>query len=106
MKKSNVSRRDMLARGATLPLAGLAFFGAARAASAAEAVCADPNQLDAGQVSIRESLNYVEKSPDPAKICGGCGFLTDVQAGCGNCMIFNGPANVNGHCDSWGAKEG
>lgn len=104
MTEHTVSRRKLLVRGASLPLAGLAVLGAARAAAAADTVCADPNKLDSGQLSIRESLNYVEQSKDPTKTCGGCGFLQEPTAGCGNCMIFNGPANVNGHCDSWGAK--
>ncbi len=103
MTNTSVSRRSLLVRGAALPLCGLALM-AARSAAAAEAACADPAHLDSGQMSIRESLNYVEKSADPAKICNGCGFLQDVKANCGTCVIFNGPANVNGHCDSWGPK--
>lgn len=104
MTEFNFTRRKLLARGALLPLAGFAVLGAARAASAADALCADPSKLDSGQMSIRESLNYVEQSKDPTKTCGGCGFLKEVSGNCGNCDIFNGPANVNGHCDSWGAK--
>ncbi len=104
MTEFNFIRRKLLARGAMLPLAGLAILGASRAAVAADALCADPNKLDSGQISIRESLNYVEQSKDPAKTCGACGFLKEVSGNCGNCDIFNGPANVNGHCDSWGAK--
>lgn len=103
MTEFNFARRKLLARA--LPLAGLAVFGASRAASAADAaLCADPNKMDSGQVSIRESLNYVETSKDPTKVCGGCGFIHDVKGNCGQCMIFNGPANIHGHCDSWGAK--
>lgn len=104
MTEFNFTRRKLLARGATLPLAGLAVLGAARVASAADAICADPAKLDSGQMSIRESLNYVEMSKDPSKVCGGCGFLNEVKGNCGNCMIFNGPANIHGHCDSWGMK--
>lgn len=104
MSEHNVSRRKLLARGASLPIAGLAVLGASRAASAADAVCADPNKLDSGQMSIRESLNYTEMSKDPAQVCGGCGFLQEPQGNCGNCMIFNGPANIKGHCDSWSMK--
>jgi hypothetical protein len=104
MSEGTFSRRRLLVRGAALPLCGFAIVAATRAARAADAVCADPAQLDAGQISIRESLNYVEQSKDPSKVCGGCGFLQDIKGNCGNCMIFNGPAHVNGHCDSWGAK--
>lgn len=103
MSEFNFARRKLLARGAAL--AGLAVFGASRAVAAGQAaVCADPNTLDSGQMSIRESLNYVEQSKDPTKVCSGCGFLKDIKGNCGQCDIFTGPANVNGHCDSWGAK--
>jgi hypothetical protein len=104
MTEFNFTRRKLLARGAALPLAGLAVLGVSRAASAAEALCADPAKLDSGQMSIRESLNYVETSKDPTKVCGGCGFFTEPKGNCGSCMIFNGPANMNGHCDSWSMK--
>ncbi|MGE0283868.1 MAG: hypothetical protein AB7E79_03620 [Rhodospirillaceae bacterium] len=103
MTEFNFARRKLLARA--LPLAGLAVLGASRAVSAGQAaICADPNKLDSGQMSIRESLNYVETSKDPTKVCSGCGFFTEPQGNCGNCMIFNGPANMNGHCDSWSMK--
>lgn len=106
MTEFNFTRRRLLARGAAaLPLAGLAVIGASRAALAGAApACADPNVLDSGQMSIRESLNYVEQSKDPKQTCGVCGFLKDVKGNCGSCDIFNGPANVNGHCDSWAIK--
>jgi hypothetical protein len=103
MTEFNFARRKLLARGAAL--AGLAVLGASRAASAGQAaVCADPNKLDSGQMSIRESLNYTETSKDPTKACNGCGFIHEVKDNCGSCMIFNGPVNVNGHCDSWSMK--
>ena len=88
-----------------LPLGGLLIAATATAASAADKLCADPDKMDSGQRSIRESLNYVEKSPDPAKTCAACGFFQASGDGCGNCMIFTGIANANGHCDSWSAKS-
>lgn len=103
MTEFNFARRKLLARGAAL--AGLTVLGASRTAAAAQAtLCADPNKLDSGQMSIRESLNYTETSKDPTQVCNGCGFIHDVQGNCGGCMIFNGPVHVNGHCDSWGKK--
>lgn len=104
MTEFNFTRRKLLARGASLSLAGLAIVGASRVAAAADTVCADPNKLDSGQMSIRESLNYVEMSKDATKACGGCGFFKEPTGNCGNCDIFNGPVNVKGHCDSWSMK--
>jgi hypothetical protein len=46
-------------------------------------------------------------APDPKMTCSACGFFeADAKdaAACGNCKIFNGPANPKGHCDSWSAK--
>ena len=60
--------------------------------------------LDAGAKSIRESLNYLEKSTDPAKTCAACGFFEVASDGCGKCMIFTAAANPNGYCDSWAPK--
>lgn len=60
---------------------------------------------DHGSDSIREAMNYKEASPDPAKVCRGCGFFTDAGDGCGTCTIFSGGGvNALGHCDSWSAK--
>jgi hypothetical protein len=66
----------------------------------AAGACADPAD------SLRASLHYVEKSADAKQTCDACGFFeADASnAACGNCKIFNGPANPKGRCDSWSAK--
>jgi hypothetical protein len=105
MSNDNLSRRTLLRRGIQLPLGGLVLAaGVSSVAGAAEKVCADPKTMDSGAKSIRDSLHYVEMSPDPAKTCSGCGFFTEPKDGCGSCMIFQGPANAKGHCESWSAK--
>jgi hypothetical protein len=106
MSNGNISRRKLLERSLQLPLGGVVLAAvAAQSAAAAEKACFDMEAADAGQKGIRESLNYVEKSKDPKQICGTCGFFESTTGGCGNCMIFTGPANANGHCDSWSAKS-
>jgi hypothetical protein len=52
------------------------------------------------------SLNYVEVHTNQNESCAKCGFYTAdaANAGCGACMIFTGPANGKGHCDSWAPK--
>ncbi len=109
MTNGNLSRRKLLGQGLQLSVGGVVLAAAAAAATktaaAADAkVCVDMAHLPAEALSIRESLNYVEKSPDATKTCAGCGFFEAKGDGCGNCMIFTGPANANGHCDSWAAK--
>jgi hypothetical protein len=107
MTNANLSRRKLLERSLQIPLGGalLAAAAAAQAAAPAGKVCVDFDQLDAGARSIRESLNYVEKSADPAKTCANCGFYEAKGDGCGNCMIFTALANGNGFCDSWSSKS-
>jgi High potential iron-sulfur protein len=75
-----------------------------RSATAADKLCADPSTMDSGQQSLRASLNYSESSPDHSKTCSVCAFYQAADGTCGNCMIFSGPANKGGHCDSWSPK--
>ena len=100
----SISRRKLLERSVQISVAG-AVAAAAGSAAAADKVCADPKAMDSGQKSIRMSLNYTETGSDATKTCSGCGFFTpDATGGCGQCMIFTGPANPKGHCDSWAMK--
>ncbi|MEQ9448443.1 MAG: hypothetical protein RLN70_05965 [Rhodospirillaceae bacterium] len=107
MEKKKFSRRALLERGAQWPLGGLLFLaGGARTARAADQkVCVDFENLDAGQRSIRESLEYVEETADQSMSCQHCGFFTPTDDGCGTCIIFNGPANPRAYCVSWSAKS-
>ena len=105
MTKETLSRRTVLCRGVGLPLGGLIVAsGLSNIANAADKVCADPAKMDSGQKSIRDSLHYVEKAPDPTMSCKGCGFFVEPKDGCGTCQIFQGPATPEGHCDSFGPR--
>jgi hypothetical protein len=70
------------------------------------AACADSEKMSPSEKSLREVQHYVEQSPDPAKVCGGCAFFSAAEGAvnCGRCQIFNGPANAKGHCTSWAAR--
>ena len=108
MTNENFSRRKLLERSLQLPLGGVLLATAAtvQTAQAADTVCADMAKLPGDQRGLRESLKYVEKSPNPATTCGVCGLFEGAAAnGCGNCMIFSGPANAGGHCESWSPKS-
>jgi len=95
MGQGNFSRRRVIESGLLMVPA---FVFAPRCAHAADA-CADPTD------SLRASLHYAEMGPDATMTCSLCGFFdADGTKTCGNCKIFNGPANVKGHCDSWAAK--
>jgi hypothetical protein len=106
------SRRSFLKLGLKVSAAGLTGFAleacggkpSGGAAAGGPKACVDLAELTASEQSLRQSMNYVEKAPDPTKTCSGCSFFTAGE-GCGSCEIFTGgPANPAGHCDSWAAK--
>jgi hypothetical protein len=72
-----------------------------------ETVCVNLSALSPAENKRRKLDNYTEKSSDPGKTCSGCTFFTRAaeSAACGQCQIFNGPANPNGRCDDWTAPR-
>jgi hypothetical protein len=72
------------------------------------AVCVNLSTLSAAENKRRKLDNYTEKSSDPGRTCSRCVFFTRgaEAAACGQCQIFNGPANPNGRCDDWTARPG
>jgi len=98
MRNTPIGRRQLLQRAATLLGATCVAYEAVAAAPAACVAADDPNG------SLYHSLNYVESSPNPAQRCSACSFFSEPDKSCGKCMILGGPANINGHCDSWAAK--
>ena len=105
-----ITRRSVLVRGVQVPAAGFVAltFGACgeKESGILAEVCADPDLLSKGELSLRESLQYVEVYEDPDQACGKCTYFNaDENSSCGHCQIFNGPANPNGHCTSWSLRE-
>ncbi len=103
---TSISRRNLLGRGVQISVGGAVLAATGSAMAAEEKLCADPKAMDGGQKSIRMSLNYVEVHTNQNESCAKCGFYAAdaANAGCGQCMIFTGPANGKGHCDSWAPK--
>ena len=108
MSGPGISRRDALHQivGLAAVAGVLSACGKAHVQKAASA-CVDMEALSASEASMRSSAHYVEQSPDPAKPCKACTFFTAAGDGgaCGSCQILSGPANANGHCDSWAGKS-
>ena len=104
------SRRSFLKLGLEVSAVGAAAAALSACGSkpaADSSACVDLGGLTASEQSLRQSMKYAEKAPDPTKTCSGCSFFTagEGAAGCGTCEIFTGgPANRGGHCDSWAAK--
>lgn len=72
----------------------------------AAATCYDPASLPPGQAELRESLEYIDVSTDPARRCDHCAFASFENASCGSCQIFSGgPISPGGVCSSFSAQE-
>ncbi len=69
--------------------------------------CTDATSLAAADQAMRSSLEYVDHSTDPKKLCSGCKLYTPgPQDQCGACSVVKGPINPAGNCKSWVAKDG
>jgi hypothetical protein len=70
--------------------------------------CSDLSGLSDADKKQRESVSYVEKSPEAEKNCTNCRFwqpnASDPNA-CGGCQLIKGPVNPQGYCKSWFKKD-
>lgn len=105
MKQTRISRRTVLVGACQIPVVTLTFL-AGCVPKQATSRCVDPDQLSAGESSLRASVKYTDSAPDPAQACGGCAYFraSAETAQCGECEILNGVVDVKGHCQSWSAK--
>src|SRR5262249_24749634 len=100
--KPTLERRRFLMLCAQLPV--FAALGA-QVATAAEK-CSNPDDLSSTEQALRSSLEYTDRSPDPAKACGSCAFFKPEGKGpCGECHVLNGPVDAKGHCSSFNSKK-
>ena len=106
-RDSTRSRRAALRRlTAYFLVAAASWISVARGREQEGPVCAKPGALSEAEKRQRTLDNYTEKSPDPGRACNACRFFTpgDGATACGQCAIFNGPANPMGKCDDWTAR--
>lgn len=105
MSMKSISRRDLLRTTFALGAAttGLVVLGCSKKET--ELACTDTNGLAPGDVAMRTTLGYADKTPDPAKACKGCNFFKAAGEGqCGSCTLIKGPINPGGTCKSWAPK--
>lgn len=106
----SVSRRQFLSRvavaGAALSapavLAACGGGGAPTTASACDGYAA----LTPEEIQARQTLQYVDTTPDAAKNCANCiQYIPPAGEGaCGGCKLFAGPVVANGYCAVWAAQ--
>lgn len=121
---SSLSRRDFLGRFAVLGALGLGVSSLAAcgggeqpaetapdgAAAPADgdviaAQCEGYDALTEQDLQIRQTLGYVDDTPNPDQHCSNCRFYTQPAGGspCGGCTLFQGPVAPGGYCNSWAA---
>lgn len=71
-----------------------------------EKSCDDVSGLTEQEKKTRESLKYVEKSPEPQKNCANCSLYQLPKDGefCGGCSVLKGPVHPQGYCTAWAPK--
>jgi hypothetical protein len=93
-----LTRRALVGRGALVSIAVLP-------ACSRMPECVDPARLSRGEEQMRKTRRYVEFSTVAGQRCDSCMFLLREESGaCGDCEIFGGPVNVQGHCASWAER--
>lgn len=100
-----ITRRVFLRQGATGSLgAALALGLSGCGGGDSDRVdCGGPDSLSRSELSMRESLHYVDVSSAPATTCEECAYFTADEPGsaCGECELLGGQVSSDGHCDSW-----
>jgi len=84
--------------------AGTGAMGGGEGMAAAD--CSDLSGLTDTEKGLRQTLQYVDVTADPAKHCMNCQFYTvgKTDGACGTCTILKGPIAPGGYCTSWAAK--
>lgn len=105
----SVTRRQFLSRvtaaGVALSApAVLAACGGGGAPTTASA-CDGYATLTPEDIQMRQTLQYVDQTPDAAKNCANCKLYTAPagEGACGGCQLFAGPVVANGYCAGWAA---
>jgi hypothetical protein len=105
MRKSTLSRREMLGR--TLHLAVIGSMPILlNACAKPEFHCQDVSSVGEADLALRTALEYQDVSPHgEQKSCSNCSFYKagDKDA-CGQCTLVRGPIHPLGYCNSWAAK--
>lgn len=67
--------------------------------------CDDLTGVSDAEITKRESLGYVDKTPIPESYCANCALFLKPKEGekCGGCQLFKGPVFDEGYCTYWAA---
>lgn len=98
-----LSRRKLLV---SLSVGGALVAAGCKRAVAPPATCDEPNGLSAEERGVRNTLRYIDRSPDPKKACEACAqWIPQAQEGsCGACKLLKGPVHPAGSCRAFAPK--
>lgn len=98
-RQCQLSRRSVIRATVALLAAGPALVSPVLADSSCSTGGEEQNDL-------RESLHYVDSSPDKTQECHLCAYFSAANdKHCGHCQLLNGSVAENGRCDSWSPKQ-
>lgn len=106
MRKSNLSRREML--GHTVQLAVIGSVPVLlNGCTKPDFRCEDVSGLSEDAAELRAALEYQDRSPHgETKKCSNCAFFkAGKENECGRCTLLKGPIHPLGYCNSWAAKD-
>jgi hypothetical protein len=105
MKKSTLSRREMLGRTVHLAVIG-SMPVLLHACTQPEFHCQDVTNVGKADLELRNALEYQDRSAHgEQKNCGNCAFYAaGGKNQCGQCTLVRGPIHPLGYCNSWAAK--
>lgn len=74
---------------------------------AAQLDCTDTTGLSSAEIKVRESLEYVDKTPKPEQDCANCQHWKEPPSdgACGGCVVMPGPVHPKGWCNIWVATR-
>ncbi|MBL7977125.1 MAG: high-potential iron-sulfur protein [Bacteroidetes Order II. Incertae sedis bacterium] len=108
--QEKLNRRDFLFKAAMVGAVAPALAGTLAACGGggdtAAAGCNDTTGLAPADITMRQTLKYVDVTTDPTKACDGCQLYIAATGGaaCGKCSVVKGPIAPKGYCTSWVKK--
>ena len=106
MSESVSRRRFLVSAGAVLGVGPVLAACGGGGGGATAASCEGYAALDGAALQQRQSLGYMDASPNAAQRCDNCRFYNAPAEGaaCGGCQLFPGPVVPGGWCRSWVAQ--
>ncbi|MDX1732892.1 MAG: high-potential iron-sulfur protein [Halioglobus sp.] len=103
MKK--LTRRHLLRQTRLLPLVAVPVPLLSGCGEEPVSGCSAPELLTRGDLEMRGTMAYTDRSPDSDQTCGNCLFFQGGEFdGCGGCNILAGIIDREGYCESWAQR--